>query len=121
MIKVAIPLLHISNSASAESFYCNQLGFTKTFAYRPFGNPEPCYLGLVRDDIRIHLSSFAEDGKSGNAIVLIVDDVDLLHQEFVSKGVEIDLVPTDQSWGNREMYVSDEDNNQVRFTQWGQT
>jgi uncharacterized glyoxalase superfamily protein PhnB len=118
MIKIAIPLLHISNSISAENFYCNRLGFSKAFAYRPFGETGPCYLGLVRDDVKIHLSSFPEDGKPGNAIVLIVDDVDALHKEFVSKGVEIDLNPTDQSWGNREMYIKDADNNSIRFTQW---
>ena len=118
MIKVAIPLLYISNPALAENFYCNQLGFEKTFTYQPFGETGPCYLGLVRDGVRIHLSSFPEDGKAGNAVVLIVDNVDILYNEFVKKGVQIDLAPTDQSWGNREMYTKDGDNNSLRFTQW---
>jgi len=118
MIKLAIPLLHVSDPVAAESFYCNKLGFEKSFDYRPFGNDGPCYLGLIRDNIRIHLSSFSGDGKPGHAIVLIVDDIDALHKEFISKDVQIDLPPTDQSWGNREMYVCDADNNSIRFTQW---
>ncbi|MFI5172043.1 MAG: bleomycin resistance protein [Chitinophagales bacterium] len=118
MIKTAIPLLHISDPAAAEIFYCDKLGFEKEFAYQPFGIEGPCYMGLVRDDIRLHLSSFPEDGVPGNAVVFIVDDVDALHKEFLSKGVEIDLSPTDQSWGNREMYIRDADNNSIRFTQW---
>ena len=118
MINLAIPLLHVSDPISAERFYCDQLGFKKTFDYRPFGEPGPCYMGLVRDDVRVHLSSFPGDGKAGNAIVLIVDNVDDLHKEFLRKGVEIDLEPTDQSWGNREMYVTDADDNSIRFTQW---
>ncbi len=118
MIKLAIPLLHVSDPASAESFYCGKLGFTKSFAYRPFGESGPCYFGLIRDGVRIHLSSFPEDGKAGNAVALIVDDVDALHKEYVLKGVQIDLEPTDQSWGNREMYIEDADNNSIRFTQW---
>ena len=68
--------------------------------------------------MRIHLSSFPDDGKSGNAVVLIVENVDILHDELVTKGVQIDLVPTNQSWGNREMYVKDPDDNSIRFTQW---
>jgi uncharacterized glyoxalase superfamily protein PhnB len=118
MIKIAIPLLHVSDPISAESFYCDQLGFTKVFAYRPFGESGPCYLGLIRDNVRLHLSSFPEDGTPGNAIVLIVDNVDALYNEFVQKGVKIHLNPTDQSWGNREMYINDIDNNSIRFTQW---
>jgi len=118
MIKIAIPLLHVSNQALAEDFYCTKLGFTKTFNYQPFGEQGPFYLGLARDEVRIHLSSFPEDSKPGNAVVLIVDHVDDLYQEFLLKGVKIDLPPTDQSWGNREMYIEDPDNNSIRFTQW---
>ena len=118
MIKIAIPLLHISDPVAAESFYCDKLGFKKVFAYQPFGQDGPCYLGLIRDDVRVHLSSFPDDGKPGNAVVLIVDNVDALHKEFLSRGVGIDLNPTDQSWGNREMYIDDADNNSIRFTQW---
>ena len=118
MINLAIPLLHISDVIAAEAFYCDQLGFEKTFTYRPFGESGPCYLGVIRDGVRIHLSSFPEDGTAGNAVVLIVDNVDALHDEFLLKGVKIDLEPTDQSWGNREMYIKDGDNNSIRFTQW---
>ena len=118
MIKLAIPLLHVSDSTSAENFYCNQLGFSVTFTYRPFDGMDPCYLGIIRDNIQIHLSSFPEDGLPGNAVGLIVDDVDSLYKEFQSKDVKIDLPPTDQSWGNREMYVKDADKNSIRFIQW---
>jgi uncharacterized glyoxalase superfamily protein PhnB len=121
MIKIAVPLLHISDPVSAEIFYCDQLGFTETFAYQPFGETGPCYLGIVRDGVNIHLSSFSGDGKPGNAIVLVVDNVDALYAEFTAKAVTIDLPPTDQSWGNREMYIKDPDNNSIRFTQWTET
>jgi len=118
MIKLAIPLLHVSDPAAAERFYCEKLGFTKSFAYRPFGESGPCYMGLTRDGVTVHLSSFSGDGVAGHAVALIVDNVDELYEEFVKKSVEIDLEPTDQSWGNREMYIVDGDNNSIRFTQW---
>lgn len=48
---------------------------------------------------------------------IIVDDVDALCAELKSRGVAIDLESTDQSWGNREMYLKDADGNAVRFLQ----
>ena len=104
MINLATPLLHVSDPISADAFYCRQLGFEKTFTYSPFGTPGPCYFGIIRDGVRVHLPSFPGDGIAGNAFVLIVDNVDMLHREFVLKGVKIDLEPTDQSCGNTDVY-----------------
>ena len=116
MLKKAIPVLHVSSSAAAERFYCDGLGFKQGFAYRPFdGQVDPCYMGLERDGVILHLSSFPGDGVAGGVANFVVDDVEALHQEFRSKGVPIDLEPTTQSWGNREMYVEDADRNSLRF------
>jgi len=93
MIKLAIPLLHISDPLLAETFNRDKLSFTKTFDYRPFRADGPCYFGIMRDDIRIHLSSFPEDGKAGGAIVLVVDDVDALYKEYSQKDIRIVLSP----------------------------
>ncbi|SPE24163.1 Glyoxalase [Candidatus Sulfotelmatomonas gaucii] len=118
MIRGAIPLLHVSNAAAAESFYCGLLGFELEFAHRPQGvEADPCYMGLSRDGIWIHLSSFSGDGVAGGVVNLLVEDVDALHGEFAAKGVAIDMPPVDQSWGNREMYVKDADRNSLRFLQ----
>src|SRR5215210_1441691 len=115
MFKLAIPVLHVSSSAAAEEFYCDCLGFRKKFSYRPFGGPAPCYIGLRRDEAELHVSSFSGDGVSSGVVFLVVEDVDALHAELVGKGVEVALEPTDQSWGNREMYVEDADGNSIRF------
>ena len=48
-------------------------------------------------------------------VFLLVDDVDVLHEDLVAKGLKIDLAPTQQSWGNREMYIKDDDGNGIRF------
>ena len=116
MLKLAIPLLHVSNSAAAEDFYCGRLGFQREFAHRPEGvESDPCYMGLTRDGVWLHVSSFSGDGVSGGVVNLIVEDVDALHSELVAKGVRIDAGPVDQTWGTREMYVKDADGNTVRF------
>ena len=120
VFKLAIPILHITNSAAAVEFYCNRLGFCQEFAYRSDETlPDPCYMGLSRDEVRLHVSSFSGDGVSGGVVFLLVDDVDRLHEELLRKGVPIDLEPTDQTWGNREMYVKDPDGNSLRFVQAG--
>ena len=120
MFKSAIPVLHVSSAAAAEEFYCDHLGFRRQFAYRvDDAQPDPCYMGLTRNGVELHVSSFPGDGVSGGVVFLLVEDVDALHAELVAKGVPIALEPTDQSWGNREMYVEDADGNSIRFVHAG--
>jgi catechol 2,3-dioxygenase-like lactoylglutathione lyase family enzyme len=119
MFKFAIPVLHVSKSLAAAEFYCGSLGFTREFAYRPFGGSDPCYMGLTRDDVELHVSSFPGDGVAGGVVFLLVRDVDELFKELRDRGVTIDLEPTDQSWGNREMYIHDPDGNSIRFVHGG--
>ncbi len=116
MLKLAIPLLHVSSSNVGEEFYCKRLGFRREFAHRvDDAKPDPCYMGLSRDGIWLHVSSFSGDGISGGVVNLLVDDVDALHAELVAKDVRIDLAPVDQTWGSREMYVKDPDGTCLRF------
>jgi uncharacterized glyoxalase superfamily protein PhnB len=116
LFKLAIPVLHVSSSVVAEEFYCTRLGFRREFAYRgDAAQGDPCYLGLTRDGVWLHVSSFSGDGISGGVVNLIVEDVDALHEELVGRGVRIDSRPVDQTWGNREMYVKDADGNSIRF------
>jgi uncharacterized glyoxalase superfamily protein PhnB len=117
MLKRAIPVLHVSRSMVAATFY-EQLGFRQRFAYRPHdGAADPCYMGLVRDDVELHLSSFAGDGVVGGVANFIVDDVDALYEELRPAAITIELAPTEQSWGTREMYVQDPDGNSLRFVE----
>jgi uncharacterized glyoxalase superfamily protein PhnB len=76
-------------------------------------------MGIARDDVWLHVSSFSGDGTSGGVAYIVVDDVDVLHAELVTRGVAIELPPTDQTWGNREMYVRDTDGNCLRFIRPG--
>ena len=116
MIRRAIPLFHTSNAAAAVEFYCHGLGFQLEFEHRPSGvTTDPCYMGISRDGVWIHLSSFSGDGATGGVANLTVDNVDNFYAEFTAKQVPIDTPPVDQSWGSREMYVKDADGNCLRF------
>jgi uncharacterized glyoxalase superfamily protein PhnB len=118
LLKLAVPLLHVSSATAAEDFYCNQLGFHLEFAHRANeAKSDPCYMGILRDGVWMHISSFSGDGVSGGVANLIVDNVDALRAEFVTKGVQIAVEPVDQTWGTREMYVKDADGNCIRFIQ----
>lgn len=116
MIRHAIPLLHVTNAAEAVEFYCQGLGFRLEFEHRPEGVvADPCYMGISRDGVWIHLSSFSSDGVKGAVANLMVDNVDMFYDEFQAKHVPIDTPPVDQTWGSREMYVKDADGNCLRF------
>src|SRR5215472_16119599 len=99
MIKSATPLLHVSSSAAAQKFYCDQLGFRLEFAHRADKSlGDPCYMGLSRDGVSIIVSSFSGDGVVGGVVNFKVEDVDALHAELVAKQVKIHLEPVDQTW-----------------------
>ncbi|HEY2472743.1 MAG TPA: VOC family protein [Terracidiphilus sp.] len=116
MIRSAIPLLHVGNAAEALQFYCHGLGFQLEFEHRPEGvSGDPCYMGISRDGVWLHLSSFPGDGVGGAVANLMVNDVDYFYAEFTAKHVHIDTPPVDQTWGSREMYVKDADRNCLRF------
>lgn len=116
MLQIALPVLHVTSSKAAEDFYCGLLGFRKEFEYCiDETKADPCYMGVRRDKAWIHLSSFSGDGVAGGIAFIFIDDVDALHREFRQKNVAIHLPPTNQTWGNREMYVKDADGNSLRF------
>ena len=116
MLKQSIPVLHADDTARAEAFYVERLGFTRRFAYRADeALADPCYQGFERDGVWLHVSSFPGDGVAGGVAYLVVEDVDALHEELLGRGAPIALPPTDQTWGNRELYVNDPDGNSLRF------
>ncbi|MGB0952370.1 MAG: glyoxalase superfamily protein [Planctomycetota bacterium] len=119
MIRAAIPVLHVASMEIAEAFY-HQLGFHSHFAYRiDEARADPCYQGFHRDGVWLHVSSFPGDGVAGNAVNLMVDDMDALHDDLKQRGLALDMEPMQQTWGNRELYLEDPDGNSIRFVQEG--
>jgi uncharacterized glyoxalase superfamily protein PhnB len=116
MISSAIPVIAVTDSSRAEDYLCRILGFEKMFAYRadPSGL-DPCYLGVARDGVWLHLQSFKPERAGMTDAFLWVVDVDRLHDEISARGAVIQLPPTDQSWGTRETGVRDPDGNVLVF------
>lgn len=118
MIKRAIPVISVKDTSKAENYYCNILGFRKMFAYRPDPNRnDPCYLGVARDGVWLHLESFKPERAGLTGAFLSVTDVDQLYAEFSGRGATCQLPPTDQTWGNRETHIRDQDGNVLCFAQ----
>lgn len=116
MINCAVPILAVLHSAKAEDYYCRVLGFQKTFAYRPDPTrSDPCYFGVARDGVSLHLDSFKPERAGMTGAFLQVSDVDLLYSEISARGAICQLPPTDQTWGNRETHIQDPDGNVLCF------
>jgi catechol 2,3-dioxygenase-like lactoylglutathione lyase family enzyme len=107
----------VGDARASEDFYCRGLGFRLESAHRPTEAADPAYLALALDRAHLHLSSFRDDGAAGGLVMIVVDDVDALYAAFLSRRVPVDLPPTDQTWGNREMFVRDPDRNKLVFAQ----
>jgi len=118
MIRSTVPILHVRRIEAAEAFYCGLLGFRVAFSVPVHDDrPDPGYLGLTRDGVELHVSSYPGDGVGWGAAYFRVEDVDALHAEFVAKGAPIPDEPADTTWGTRELYVRDPDGNSLRFGQ----
>jgi catechol 2,3-dioxygenase-like lactoylglutathione lyase family enzyme len=102
------------------AFYTGVLDFT-----RVDGDDvaDPSFQILERDGDRLFLSSHGGDGEFGQAVAVLVDDVDALFHQFRTRGLKtpgnpgspVHEGPIDQSWGTREFYVDDPDGNTLRF------
>ena len=86
------------------------------FAYRPdTSKRDPCYLGVARDGVWLHLQSFKRERAGMTDAFLWVADVDLLYEEISARGAVTQLPPTDQTWGTREAGIRDPDGNVLVF------
>src|SRR5438876_214837 len=98
MFKIAIPVIHISDSATAQDFYCKRLGFSLLFSFRPDEtNNDPCYMTLVRDGAYLHVTSYKNGTVETSVVYLIVNAVDELYSELVAKRVPVRHPPIDQT------------------------
>ena len=116
MITSAIPVIAVTDSVRAEDYYCRVLGFQRKFLHRPDpARKDPCYLGVARDDVWLHLDSFKSERAGMTGAFLWVADVDRFHQEISARGAITQLPPTDQTWGTREAHIQDPDGNVLCF------
>jgi uncharacterized glyoxalase superfamily protein PhnB len=116
MIISAIPVIAVSDSARVEDYYCRVLGFQKMSAYpQDAAKPDARYFGVARDGAWLHLQSYKPEPAGMTDAFLWVADLDRLYAELSARGAVVQLLPTDQTWGIREMGIRDPDGNVLGF------
>ena len=109
-----IPTLRVTDEERSRAFYVDGLGFNVDWTHR-FEPNFPALLQLSRDGMIFYLSQHVMDCAVGGLIHLFVDSVDDWYAQLVRNGVAIELPPTDQPWGLREMHLLDPDGNRLRI------
>jgi catechol 2,3-dioxygenase-like lactoylglutathione lyase family enzyme len=115
---VVIPVLPARDVSEAVQFYVGRLGFELLFQ-DPDGRPQ--YAGIRRGPVELHLQfQFEKDFEAGTAgqamLRLMVDDPDVLFEEYEDKGVFHEGTQLrDTSWGTREFAFWDLNHNGLTF------
>lgn len=118
-----VPVVRCSRIAASLRFYTEVLDFEAEAT--PLDTEDPSFVVLRRGDDVLFLSSHTGDGEFGQAVVVLVDDVDTVHRVLHGRGLRppdrpespVHQGPLDQGWGTREFYVDDPDGNTLRFVQ----
>jgi catechol 2,3-dioxygenase-like lactoylglutathione lyase family enzyme len=120
-----IPTVRCSSMRNSIAFYTEVLDFECVEGSPDEGDPS--FSVLMREGEPLFLSSHSGDGEFGQAIAVLVDEVDALFRKFRERGLKtpgnpaapqaVHEGPIDQTWGTREFYVDDPDGNTLRFTQ----
>ena len=113
-VQRVIPTLRMTDEARSRAFYVDGLGFQVDWTHR-FGPHSPVLLQVSRDGMIVFLSQHVMDCALGGLVHLFVDSVDDWHARLERGGVAIELPPTDQPWGLREMHLVDPDGNRLRI------
>jgi uncharacterized glyoxalase superfamily protein PhnB len=110
------PILRIFDEAKAREFYLDFLGFAVEFEHR-FGENFPIYLGIVRDDVVLHLSEHHGDATPGARVRIgmtgLADYCEGLRAKeyrYAKPGA-----PERQDWGFLEMTLGDPFGNHLTF------
>ena len=118
------PFIKCSDIKASLNFYTNLLDFKVVQAPDP--DPESfmsMYAFLKREESFVHLSQHSGDGVFGNVIYVRVKNIDIVYNDFLSNGLElqdkagITMQPVEQTWGMKEFSVADPDRNRVTFGQ----
>jgi catechol 2,3-dioxygenase-like lactoylglutathione lyase family enzyme len=117
-----IPTLRCRNMRASLAFYTEVLDFRQVDGDGRL--EDPAFAVLARGDDQLILSSHAGDGAFGQAVVVTTSDVDGDFERFRARGLRpppaaagspVHAAPLDQTWGTREVYITDPDGHTLRF------
>jgi catechol 2,3-dioxygenase-like lactoylglutathione lyase family enzyme len=115
-----IPIFRVTDMQRAIGFYTQTLDFKLV---EPDATANDWVVALQNDGAELVLTMLEGDQKTGIAANVLVRDIDSVFHRFLARGLDtsnregspVHQGPTNQSWGNREFYVTDADGNTLRF------
>lgn len=115
-----IPIFFCAHMREAIRFYTSILGFRKKYET---DQDDDAVVDLEWNGIELQLTNLPGNQKAGFAVNVKVESVDDLYHQLVRNGLilsgraesPVHQSPVDQTWGNREFYVTDLDGNTLRF------
>ena len=115
-----VPIFRILNMKKATGFYTGILDFELK---EPGASTTDWVVALINGDAELMLTSLKGDQKIGIATNILVDNIDDLFKKYLQRGLDVSNKkdspvhqgPFNQSWGNREFYVTNPDGNSLRF------
>lgn len=113
MFKEIHPILGTRQIERAIAFYTERLGFGLAFKDNA---DAPNYVGFRRDAIELHMQFQFEHEMSPTRLRLLVDDPDILFDEYRRRGVECSAAGLRYTpWRTREFALYDPDRNAFTF------
>ena len=107
-------VLAVNNLVTSADFYKTKLGFQTLWE-------EGGWHFLIRDDVKIMLGECPGDQPASEInshsyfAYLEVDNIDMLYQEYQSKGVEVLSSIENKPWGQREFSIRTIDGHRITF------
>jgi len=116
MFGPATPILRSFDERMTKGFYVDFLGFEVEFEHR-FEPGMPLYMGLRRDECRVHLSEHFGDAAPGARLRIRVEDVRSFARSLNEKqyGHARPGEPDLMDWGSWEITINDPAGNRLTF------
>ena len=115
----AVPFLPVKDLKETITYYKEKLGFYNEWFW---GNP-PSDAGIQRDNLRLlfnqnkEYATIINSEKQAFEVVVFVQNVDAIFEEYKSKRVKIVSGLKDEPWGVREFTVKDVNGYFLRITE----
>ncbi len=111
-----VPDMPMKDCEAALRYYIDVLGFKKDFDDAVLGRERVLFAGVSRGECALTLNQHGVNERSRGLMSCNVDDVDLLYEEYLVRGVKVTSPPTDMPWGQRGMSIEDHEGNELHFS-----
>ena len=113
-VKQTVPLMYVSDIDASCRFYCDGLGFSLDQKWEPNGKLAWCWLNLEGAAVMLQQG---EPGDLGNDprinVYFLCEDVDVIYSAIRERVAA--EPPTIESYGMKQLFVTDPDGNRVCF------